>query len=213
MGIADFGDIIADRIRSEHRALAGRWFERLLGLLPVEAREVFPTASLLDHIPALIVEIAGYVGDPENGAIAANTAILEKARELGTLRYEQRASLHQVLREYQLLAGVLVAFVLDEIDRLELRPSPSEVVRLVSRLHQAVDVLLQSTVETFVTLYTDTITEQTQRLEQFTRMASHEWGQPLNVLQFAVRLLRQPDPDPDRTMRTLDAIDRSVAHL
>ena len=51
-------------------------------------------------------------------AIAANTAILDKARELGALRHGQRASLHQVLREYQLLGGVLVNFVLEEMERL-----------------------------------------------------------------------------------------------
>src|ERR1044072_8857635 len=107
MIITDFGDLIAERMRAEHRTLAARWFSRLLDLLPVEAREVFPTESLLDHIPALILEIAGYLRAPED-AIVANTTILEKARELGALRHSQRASLHQVLREYQLLSGVLV---------------------------------------------------------------------------------------------------------
>jgi len=28
--LTDFGDVIAERIRAEHRALATRWFERLL---------------------------------------------------------------------------------------------------------------------------------------------------------------------------------------
>src|SRR5688572_11154148 len=33
MILTDFGDVIAERIRVEHRALASRWFERLLDLL------------------------------------------------------------------------------------------------------------------------------------------------------------------------------------
>src|SRR5262245_28069486 len=118
----DFTDHIAERMRAEHPTLAARWFERLLDLLPVNARDVFPTESLLDHVPALIVEIGAYLQEPEDGAIAANTAILEKARELGTLRHRQRASLHQVLREYQVLNGVLVTFVLEELKRGELAP-------------------------------------------------------------------------------------------
>ncbi len=96
MIITDFGDLIAARMRSEHRNLAARWFERLLDLLPVGAREIFPTESLLDHVPALIVEISEYLRQPEDQAIASNTAILEKASELGALRHSQRASLHQV---------------------------------------------------------------------------------------------------------------------
>jgi signal transduction histidine kinase len=213
MIITDFGDVIAERMRAEHHALAGRWFDRLLDLIPVDARNVFPTESLLDHVPALILEIGAYLRQPEDEAIAANTAILEKARELGALRHGQRASLHQVLREYQVLSGVLVTFVLEEMERLNLVPRASESISLVSRLNQAVNVLSQSTVETFVTLYTQTIAEQNERLEQFTRMAAHEWRQPLGALQFGVSLLRRPDLDRQHAERTLAAVERNVQHL
>ena len=213
MILTDFGGVIADRIRAEHRALATRWFERLLDLLPVDAREIFPTESLLDHVPALILEISGYLRYPEEGAIAANTAILDKARELGSLRHSQRASLHQVLREYQVLSGVLVTFVIDEMKRLGVVPSPGETALLVSRLYQAVDVLSQATVEAFVTLYTQTIEDQRERLEQFTRMAAHEWRQPLGALQFGVSLLSEARLNPERTRRTLETVERNVRHL
>ena len=213
MILTDFGDVIAERMRAEHRALATRWFERLLNLLPVEAREIFPTDRLLDHVPELILEIGSYLRHPEEGAIAANTAILDKARQLGSLRHAQRASLHQVLREYQVLSGVLVAFVVEEMNRLGIVPPPAETALLVSRLHQAVDVLSQATVEAFVTLYTQTIEDQRERLEQFTRMAAHEWRQPLGALQFAVSLLGQAHLNPERTRRTLETVERNVRHL
>ena len=161
---------------------------------------MFPTESLLDHVPALILEISAYLREPEDAAIAANTAILEKARELGALRHGQRASLHQVLREYQLLGGVLVNFVLEEMERLALTPPASESVSLVFRLNQSVNVLSQSTVEAFVALYTQTIAEQNQRLEQFTRMAAHEWRQPLGALQFGVEPVASTGPQ-SRTVR------------
>jgi signal transduction histidine kinase len=213
MLITDFGDVIAERIRAEHRALAERWFERLLDLLPVEARDIFPTESLLDHVPALILEISDYVRHPEDAAIAANTAILDKARELGALRHGQRASLHQVLREYQLLSRVLGSFVLEEIERLQVLPPPAACIAIVSRLHLAVDVLSQSTVEAFVTLYTQTIADQNERLEQFTRMAAHEWRQPLGALRFGVTILQKPGLDPTQADRTLAAVARNVDHL
>jgi signal transduction histidine kinase len=213
MIITDFGELIAERMRVEHRTLAGRWLDRLADLLPVDAYDVFPTDSLLDHVPALIREISGYLRQPDEKTIAANTAMIEKARELGTLRHQQRASLHQVLREYQLLQGVLVAFVKEEMDQLATPPTAAEVAQLVSRLHQAVNILSQATVEEFVNLYTQTIAEQKERLEQFTRIAAHEWRQPLSVLQFATRLLRRPDADPERSERTLAAIERNVDNL
>src|SRR5262245_30835056 len=200
-------------MREEHRALAGRWFERLLTLLPVDAHEVFPSERLLDHIPALISEISEYLRHPAEEAIAANTAILDKARELGALRHGQRASLHQVLREYQVLDGVLVTFLVEEIERLGNAPSATDSMALVSRLNQAINVLSQATVEAFVTLYTNTIAEQKERLEQFTRMAAHEWRQPLSTLQVATSLLRRFDLDADRRERTFAAVERSVQRL
>jgi len=126
------GEVIAERIKAEHAALAARWFERLAALLPVDAMEVFPTASLLDHVPALIVEISEHVRVTD-AAIAANTAVGDKATELGALRHGQRASLHQVLREYQILGAELVSFVQEETTRLGLAPPAAESVAVVSR--------------------------------------------------------------------------------
>ena len=205
--------LIADRIHDEHRTLARRWFERLLDLLPVDARGIFPSDTLLDHVPALILELSEYLREPEEAAIIANTGVLAKARELGALRYRQRASLHQVVREYHLLGGVLVAFVLEEIERQTVQPTAAEAIRIIARLHQAVNVLSQTTVETFVRLYTEQIDSQRDRLEQFTRMAAHEWRQPLGALQFGITLLRQPNLPLEHAAKTLDAVSRNVSHL
>ena len=99
------------------------------------------------------------------------------------------------------------------MERLSSVPPPADCVALVSRLHQAVDVLAQSTVEAFVTLYTQTIADQNERLEEFTRMAAHEWRQPLGALQFGVSLLRRSDLEPQLAARTLSAVERNVQHL
>jgi len=208
-----FADTVADRISAEHALLAARWFARLNELLPVDPNEVFPSEEILDHIPSLIVDISRYVHAPEEEAIAANTLVVDKARELGALRHQQRASLHQVLREYQLLGAILVRFVQDESIRLMLTPPPHECMTVVARLHHAVAILLQETVETFVGLYTKTITEQSERLQQFTRMATHEWRQPLAPLVTAVSLLRMPGLPPEHRAQTVDMIARNVASL
>ena len=208
-----FSEAIADRIAAEHALLAARWFARLRDLLPVGANEVFPSDSLLDHIPSLIVDISSYLRAPEDQAIAANTAVAEKARELGTLRHQQRASLHQVLREYQLLGAILLRFVEDESIRLLLAPPPAECVAVVSRLHHAVSVLTQETVETFVGLYTQTITDQAERLRQFTRMATHEWRQPLAPISTAVAMLNLPGLSTAQHAQVVELIGRNVKNL
>src|ERR1700731_4975584 len=89
--VGSFDELIAARMLAENTTLAGRWLERLTVLLPVNAEDVFPGHRLLDHIPALVGEIAQYLRVPDAQEIGANTAVIEKARQLGLLRHEQRA--------------------------------------------------------------------------------------------------------------------------
>jgi signal transduction histidine kinase len=209
----EFGDRISARVRAEHEQLATRWFERLVDLLPVTPPEVFPSSSLLDHIPELIRHIGASIAEDHDGSVAADAAILEKAQALGALRHGQRASLHQVLREYQILGGVLLQFISEEIDGMTSPPPAQACVQVVARIHHAVDVLSQTTVEAFVALYMRTIAEQTERLDQFTRMATHEWRQPLGALHLALGVLRRRQEAGQPIDKTLDVMDRNLAHL
>jgi signal transduction histidine kinase len=209
--VGDFGRLIGARMRAEHESLAGRWLVRLNELLPVAVNEVFPTRALLDHIPALIQEIADYLEDTEADEFAANTFVIDKARELGELRYEQRASVHQLLREYRVLAAILVAFVEQET-RLAVKVAPIEVIAVLGRVAQAVGVLQQTTIETFIAKYTAKIEEQTRRLENFNRMVSHELRQPIGALQFAVKLASACE-DPQQRAGFQDVIERNLTRL
>src|SRR5690242_10792453 len=80
-----FAGVVSQRVEAERHTLAARWLGRLHELLTVDANEVFPSEQLLDHIPILIGEIAVYLRAPADEEIAANTVVIEKARELGRL--------------------------------------------------------------------------------------------------------------------------------
>ena len=208
----DFGSQIAERMVAAHQMLAARWLERLNALLPVDPNEVFPTDHLLDHIPSLIVEIAEYLREPRREEFAANTLMMTKARELGELRYRQKASVHQLLREYRILGGILATFVQEEASRDPTRVDPAEAIALLTALSQAVSILEQTTVETFIRNYTATIERQTTRLENFNRMVSHELRQPIGALQFALQLVRTTHDAAERA-RYRDVVDRNLARL
>ncbi|MEO7274774.1 MAG: HAMP domain-containing sensor histidine kinase [Vicinamibacterales bacterium] len=209
--VGDFGRLIGARMRSEHETLAGRWLVRLNELLPVAANEVFPSQALLDHIPQLIREIAEYLEFTDADEFAANTFVMEKARELGELRYEQRASVHQLLREYRVLGAILVSFVEQET-RLLHTVAPIEVIAVLGRVAQAVGVLQQTTIETFIAKYTGRIDEQTRRLENFNRMVSHELRQPIGALQFAVKLANAADDEQARAGYQ-EVVERNLTRL
>jgi len=209
--VGDFGRLIGARMRAEHESLAARWLSRLNELLPVELNEVFPSNALLDHIPALIQEIAEYLEYSDADEFAANTFVMDKARELGELRAEQRASVHQLLREYRVLGAILVTFIEQETRQVG-NVAPMEVIAVLGRVAQAVGVLQQTTVETFIAKYTARIDDQTRRLENFNRMVSHELRQPIGALQFAVKLA---DECEDGALRAgyREVIERNLTRL
>ena len=179
-----------------------RWLERLNEILSVDRQDIFPTDELLDHIPLLIQQIAAYIGAPEVEELAANSAVVSKARELGMLRHTQKASVHQLLREYHLLGAILEAFLREELDRLPDSPRRRRTCSTVAaRVSHALRILQQTTIDTFIAEYTDQISAQQARLESFNRLVSHELRQPLGALQFAVRTLRSPAGEPRRTPR------------
>lgn len=178
---------LAARMAEDHTALAATWLRRLEEVIDVEARQVFPTHTLLDHIPELIDQIAGYLAAPADEEIKANTAVLAKATELGLLRYDQRASVHQLLREYQILGEILEEFLAREVAAGS--ADAVSAVLAVTRANQAVRVLQQHTVDAFIARYTSAIERQTAQLRGFSRLVSHEIRQPLGVLQTLATLL------------------------
>lgn len=205
---------IAERLRANSRTLAMRWLERLDEILTVDRNRIFPTRDQLDHIPLLIEEIAAYVGVPEIEELAANSAVVAKARELGLLRYAQQASVHQLLREYHLLGGILESFVREETGRLGLSPPPDDVLAVASRISHALRVLQQTTIDTFIAEFTDRIAAQQGRLEGFNRLVSHELRQPLGTLLFSLRTLRTPiADDPAKRDRLLQVATENAQRL
>lgn len=184
---ADLRVTLARRLKEENRALSEQWLDRLRELLPVAEFEIFPTAELLDHIPALLAAIATDLEESEGGQISSSI-VTAKARELGELRYNQDASVHQLLREWEHLAEVLNEFILKEIEELgDVRAT--DVLELVEQINYAIRTLMRTTIDTFTEKFAKTIEEQHRRLESFNQMVSHELRNPMHSLRLVAELL------------------------
>jgi len=212
---ADFTTAIALRIDEARQLLAARWFEELKQVVPVAENEIFPGDELLGQIPDLIQVLATFLKAQASEAIAANAIVAARATELGHLRHAQQASLRQVLHEYRALRATVAQFIKEEIGRLPVQPNVEDVVDLMDRFETMIDVLLRTTVDTFVAEYTETITQHANRLEGFNRMITHELRQPLGVLQFGVKLLRSANPSMARARydQILTTVEGNVARL
>jgi signal transduction histidine kinase len=203
---------LALRLHEAHGRIARQWLERLEALLTVNRGEVFPSNKLLDHIPDLIDQIASHLESPAESGIAANTAVMTKAAELGALRYEQQASVHQLLREYQIFGEVLHQFVEEEVTRAEPPISAADALRALGLLTAAVRRLEQQTIDAFVARYTQTIEQQTEQVRGFSRFVSHEVRQPLSVLHVLVKMLPVRAGQPDAP-RLFDTLERNVSRM
>lgn len=203
--------VLGARLQDSNTILAERWLARLVALVPVEARSVFPSELLLDHIPGLIDEIGKYVADPSEEDIAARTIVITKARELGQLRHQQQASLHQVLREYDLLGEVLDEFAVAEVSAISPPPALSDCLEAWRRVGRSVRVLMQITAGTFISQYTETVTEQGKRLDTFNRAIGHELRNVIGTLQFGAALLASESPLDEAQRRRLGATVRNSA--
>lgn len=201
---------LSARLADQRVALAATWLEQLDRMLPVDTRDVFPTPTLLDHIPDLIANIATYVEAPDAEELEANATMMQKATELGLLRFDQRASVSQLLREYHVFSEILDRFLAVEAAALGPEGDAMAAVVVVSRTQRAVRVLQQRTVDVLVASYTDRIQRKTAQLRNFSQLVSHEIRQPLGVLQVLARMMRSPSDDNERMSETLE---RNVVRL
>lgn len=201
---------LADRLREQHEAVAAEWLRRLRDLLSVRENDIFPSHRLLDHIPNLIAEIGRYLAAGEADSFSANTQVFAKAAELGDLRFDQGATIHQLLREYDLLSDVISEFVVREVSGSDDPVDPVDALRVVATLRGAIRVLQQRTIDRFVSRYADLVKAQTSQLRDFNLLISHEIRQPLGVLRVTAELLERPDAHVEQFAATLS---RNVMQL
>ena len=207
-----FPDYYAGQIEKRSIELCKAWFDRLAPLLGGEATEIFPSERLLDQIPAILQQIASYLRPDVPDDVQTASSVTEKARELGYFRFDQGASTHQILREFELLAEVLEEHLELAETSAPIQPTASEMREVSRKLHHMVRVLLQASVDAFTERYSDMIEAQQAKIQAFNRAIAHEIRNPLNTLKIASELLRE-DMSPEGTQRVASLIHDSVDRI
>lgn len=203
---------LASRLEAETATLAAAWLDQIVETLVGSAAEVFPSRDIVHDIPDFIAEIAQHLRLPQSESIARHAGVMRSAAELGRVRFRQRATVHQLLREYQVLADILEEFLLAEVAGHQPPLAANEVGRVMHRVTQSLRVLQQQTVDTFVAIYTDAIERQNAQLIAFGRLVGQEMRQPLGVLQVMSGVLPVREGDVELT-HLVDVFDRNVRRL
>lgn len=183
---------LADRMRESREDLTRRWLERIAARVEIDPNRVFPTDELLDHVPLLMDRIADYLQDPAD-EIAADAPVTGKAIELGELRWSQGFDAHQILKEYEILGGVLFAFLVRTVDEVDEECTRSELLACAQRLFRAVSVIQQVTTTHYLRLAAEKVAEREERLRSFNRMVSHELKNRIGSVLGAGQLLEDDE--------------------
>jgi len=167
-----------------------QWLDRINERVSIVPNRIFPTEELLDHVPLLIDGIASYIESP-TAEVSADSAVVAKAMELGALRYSQGFDAYQILKEYEILGGVLFTFLARTVNTIEEPCERAELMSCSARLFRAVTIIQQATMVDFLRLAGVKIREREGRLRAFNRMVSHEIKNRLGAVLGAGAILEQ----------------------
>ena len=179
---------LAARLRDARVELTSRWLDRIVDRVALTPNRVFPTDDLLDHMPMLVDGIADYVQDPGQ-PIAADTPVVAHARELGQLRHAQAFDEYEILKEYEILGGILYAHLQRVADTLDVPYTPAELLSCSHRVFQAVVIAQQATVTQYLHLMKQRVREREDRLRAFNRTLTHEFRNRVGAAFGASQLL------------------------
>ncbi|HUF13380.1 MAG TPA: sensor histidine kinase [Longimicrobiales bacterium] len=193
-------EVLAGRLRAAREQMTERWLERISQRASIDPNEVFPSDALLDHIPLLMDGIADYMENPAE-EISADDAVIAKAMELGEMRLSQGFSAHEVLKEYEILGGVLFAFLVSMVDDINQDCSRSELLSCAQRLFRAVTVIQQFTTTHYLRLADEQVSVREEKLRGFNRLVTHELKTRISAAAGATAMLREPFVFDDRAQR------------
>ena len=184
---------LAGRLRGAAEELTHRWLERIAQRVALEPNRVFPTEELLDHVPLLIVGIAAYLENP-SAEITVDMPVVGKAMELGALRHAQGFDVYEILKEHEILGGILFRYLAAEADTMEEPCAKSELLTCGQRLFRAVTIIQETTTTHFLRLAAGEVREREERLRTFNRAVSHEIKNRIGAILGAGDMLHElPD--------------------
>jgi signal transduction histidine kinase len=211
-GIRPLATELADRLRQSREDLARRWLERISARVTLSPNRVFPSDELLNHIPLLIDGMAAYLEGPGED-LDAEGPVTAKARELGALRHAQGFDAYEILKEHELLGGIVLTFLTDTVEEIDLTYERRELLECWHRITDAVELIRQATAQQFLQLSAERVREREERLRRFNRMVSHELKNRVGAIRGAAGLLGETWLGNDERDRFIRMVKENAAGL
>lgn len=191
--------------------LTRAWLDRLLQRLEVHPRRVFPSETLLNHIPELLKAISDYLCS--NGDLAAAGLVREELGQLARLRREQGYDVDELLAEFEIL-GELLYGALKEEARSFGRKVPAEyAIEVAERLYRALMAITTITASTFREEGFRDRRDRARLLGGFGRDLAHELRNRLAAADASLQVLAHDLRGSRETSDSSAAVERSERAL
>ncbi|NUO40210.1 MAG: sensor histidine kinase [Gemmatimonadaceae bacterium] len=198
--------LLAAELRAARTDIVRRWLDRIVARVTVDQNLLFPTDELLDHVPLLVDGIAAYV-ESEGVDLEGHGPVEGKAMELGALRHAQGFDAYQILKEHEILSGILFTYLGEALARMPAEVvTPDAVARVWRRVAEATDDIRQATMTHFLRVSSEQVRQREERLRRFNRMVSHELKNRVGAIRGASTLLGEPWLEPAQRERFLRII-------
>ena len=204
---------LAGELRQARSDVVKRWLERIVARVTVDAGQVFPTEELLDHVPLLVNGIADYL-EADGLDIDGHGPMEAKAMELGALRHAQGFDAYQILKEHEILSGILFTFLRQALDAAQSPAStPADVAECWQRVADATDKIRQATITHFLRMAGEEVRLREERLRRFNRMVSHELKNRIGAMGNAASMLSESWVEPAKATEFLRIIKQNAEGL
>jgi signal transduction histidine kinase len=210
--ICPLASLLAARLRASRDELVRRWLERITARVSVSPQRVFPSDELLNHVPLLIDGIASYLENPDE-ELGSNSPVVPKAMELGALRHGQGFDAYEILKEHEILGGVVFTFLANVIEEESPGASARDLVSCWQRVAQAIELIRQATMTHFLRLWADRTHEREERLRRFNRMVSHELKNRVAAIRGASSLLKEDWLQPKERAEFVEMVSENAVGL
>lgn len=193
--------VLAGVLRNARTDIVRRWLDRIVARVTVHPTHVFPSDTLLDHVPLLVDGVADFL-ESEIGALEGIDAVEGKAMELGALRHEQGFDAYEILKELEILGGIIYTTMADALEEMSHADATlQDVAQCWQRVGDALERIRQSTMTHFLRVSAEQVRMREERLRRFNRMVSHELKNRIGAIRGASALLEEPWLEPEQSVR------------
>jgi signal transduction histidine kinase len=185
--------------------LTRAWLDRLLNRLDLEPHRVFPSETLLNHIPEVLKAISDYLGS--NGDMAAAQLVRHELGKLARLRRAQGYDVDELIAEFEILGEILYTALREEAQAFGRQVPVERSIEVAERLYRALMAITTITANTFREEGFRDRRERARLLGGFGRDLAHELRNRLAAAEASLQilerdLLRPPGEEPSSSELT-----------